>query len=73
MMASFYVTVIIRKGLGPEFMTRNLEVGFDDLDDDISDSQLRQMVASEINTMFRRTDDFPLYGKNWRIVHIERL
>lgn len=73
MMASFYVTVMIRKGLGPEFVTRNLEVGFDDLEEDVSDGQLRQMAIAEVDSMLRKSIDYPHYGKNWRITYIERL
>jgi hypothetical protein len=68
MMAQLVVEVQIRKGLGPEMMTKNFDVGFDDLPEETTWSEIKDMARREVESQLMRSEDFPVYGKNWTIV-----
>ncbi len=66
----YEVEVEIRKGLGPDLAHRTVSVGLDDIEPGTSEDEIRSMVESEVDDQLRRSEDYPLYGKTWRIVNI---
>ena len=64
--------VKIRKGLGgDESFIKPVFVGLDDLPDELSDSEIKNLIGREVDSQLSRSDDYPLYGKNWEIVDYE--
>lgn len=68
MMVQIEVEVMIRKGLGPEHINRNFSVGFDDLPEETTNYEIEQMAKAEVEQQLRNTEDYPIYGKNWKII-----
>lgn len=68
MMRQLEVEVIIRKGLGPEYITKNFPYGFDDLPEDTTDFEIKEMAKYQVETYLRNTEDYRAYGKNWEII-----
>jgi hypothetical protein len=62
---NYVVHFSIRKGMGPEFMPRTVFVGLDDIPNEASDAEIKEMVIADAETQLMQTDDFPVYGKNW--------
>lgn len=59
------VEFTIRKGLGPDTFIKVITVGLDDLDPEISDTEVRSMAIWEAERELYRSEDYHLYGKNW--------
>ena len=70
MFVQFQVEVEIRKGLSEEMITKTFPVSFDDLPNDTSDYEARQMAINEVNTMLYRSEDYRVYGKNWIVTEV---
>lgn len=68
MMAILEVEVRIRKGFGPDYKIKNIPIGFDDLPDDTSNEEIKDMAKMEVDSLLRSSEDYPLYGKNWEII-----
>jgi hypothetical protein len=47
MMRVFNVLFSIRKGLGPDWFDKNIPVGLDDLPEELSENEIRQMARAE--------------------------
>jgi hypothetical protein len=62
---NYAVHFSIRKGLGPEFMPRTVFVGLDDIPQDVSDAEVKDMVLRDAESQLMNTEDYPVYGKNW--------
>lgn len=71
-MHEFIVEVSIRKGLGPEWVTKNFPVGFDDVDPGVPEYHLKQMAIREVESKLYNSEDYPYYGKNWSIIEVHR-
>lgn len=65
MLRVFNVLFSIRKGLGPEWLDKYIVVAFDDLPEDTSEWDVRQMARNEAELRLYNSDDYPVYGKNW--------
>jgi hypothetical protein len=72
MEAHFAVHFMIRKGLGPEYKEKVIEVGLDDIEPDTSDAELKSMAKLEAESYLSKSEDYPLYGKNWYVGEILR-
>jgi hypothetical protein len=70
-MKEFVVIVSIRKGLGPEWIEKHFPVAFDDIDDDVSEYELKQWASWEVEKILHNSEDFAVYGKNWVIEEVE--
>lgn len=70
MMAEFNVEVLIRKGLGPEWVHKNFPVGFDDVPEYLTKYDLRQMAKREVESKLYNSEDYRSYGKNWKIIEV---
>lgn len=69
-MAEFNVEVLIRKGLGPDWIRKNFPVGFDDVPEDLTESDLRQMAIRDVESKLYNSEDYKDYGKNWKIIEV---
>jgi hypothetical protein len=63
----------VRKGLGPEWESKTIFVGLDDIDHEMSEAEIRQLARSEAETQLFNTDDYLIYGKNWIYKDIEEI
>lgn len=73
MLTELIVSVSIRKGLGPEWFTKNFSVGFDDLPEETTSYEVRQMAIREVEEKLYGSEDYPRYGKNWVIQDVESI
>ena len=64
-MREFAVHFLIRKGLGPDWISKTIFVGLDDIDHEMSEADIRQWARSEAESILYKSDDYPVYGKNW--------
>lgn len=69
---NYAVHFLIRKGLGPAFVLRTVFVHLDDVPDDLSDWEIKDLVRGDAEEQLCRTADYPVYGKNWRYADMER-
>lgn len=69
-MRTFEVLFSIRKGLGPDWFDKNISVGFDDLPNDLTKYELREMAKIEAESFLYKSEDYFLYGKNWVLKEI---
>ena len=67
MMRCFTVEFEIRKGLGPATSVKNVAVGLDDLEPELSVSEIREYAAAQAEAELCRSADYPLYGKTWTL------
>ena len=70
MLAVLNVEVCIVKGLGPDTFNKVFEVAFHDIEPGTSDYDIKQMAQKEVETKLYKSEDYPLYGKNWEVVGI---
>jgi hypothetical protein len=64
--------VKVRKGLsGEESFLKPVFVGLDDLPNELSEPEIKDLIAREVDSQMMRSEDFRLYGKNWEVVDIE--
>ena len=70
MMYNFNVEVSIRKGLGPEWVSKFFDVGFDDVDNDVPIEEVKKWARNEVESQLRDSEDYRLYGENWVIVGV---
>jgi hypothetical protein len=70
MMYQYEVEVSIRKGLGPEWVNKNFPVVFDDVEEGVSELEVKEWAKREVNSLLYNSDDYRHYGKNWIIVDI---
>ena len=61
----------IRKGLGPEYISRTYTLGFDDLPEEAGRREIIDMARQEFLRVCRSSIDYQLYGENWIIDEIE--
>lgn len=69
-MKEFVVLFKIVKGLGPENFEKAITVGFDDIDPETSEAELRQWAIREAEGQLYNSDDFRVYGKNWTLIEV---
>jgi hypothetical protein len=72
-MRHFIVQYEIRKGLGPEWVSKTHESTFDDIDPETPEFDLKRMAVYELETRLRASEDYPLYGKNWNIAEVNEV
>ena len=70
-MRTFAVHFQIRKGLGPDMMPKTIFVGLDDLDPEENELTIRKMAIDDAESQLYKTDDYPVYGKNWVFTDIQ--
>lgn len=73
MEAYFAVHFILRKGMGPEHVPHLVNVGLDDIDPGTTEEEIREMVLLDAESQLRKTEDYPVYGKNWIYKDMERI
>jgi hypothetical protein len=73
MMVEYAVHVSIMKGLGPEMMDKIIYIGFDDIDAEVGDDELRRMARTDAERSLYHSEDYKHYGKNWIITEIEKV
>ena len=61
------VSVLIRKGLGPDMVERVFTQGYDDIDDEVTEEELKKWAVSDTEQELYSNEDYLLYGKNWII------
>lgn len=66
----FNVEVELRKGLGPETVTKNIEQFYDDVPEDVPEEEVRQWAINDTNDFMYKSEDYPLYGKNWQVIEV---
>ena len=64
-MRSFTVEFSMRRGRGPDTSIKNVFVGLDDLEPEMSEEAIREYAVAEAEAELRRSEDFPLYGVTW--------
>jgi hypothetical protein len=64
-MRVFNVHFLIRKGLGPDYMPKVLNVALDDLPEDLTEWEIRDMAKNKAEEYLYNNEDFKHYGKNW--------
>lgn len=69
-MTVFNIEFSIRKGLGPDWFDKNISVGLDDLPEDLTDKEIENMAINEAESYLYKSEDYPLYGKNWFIKEV---
>lgn len=69
-MRSFALEFEIRKGFGPGWARKTVFVGLDDLEPEMSEGEIRELAVQDAEEQLSRPSDYPLYGKNWRLVEI---
>lgn len=69
-MKEFNILFSIRKGLWPDRFDKNIPVGLDDLPDDLSEPEIRQMAINQAEKQLYNSEDYIVYGKNWVIKQI---
>jgi len=72
MTVEFAVHFLIQKGLGPEMVPKTIFIGFDDIDAELSDAELKAMAKADAERSLYHSDDYRVYGKNWVYKDIER-
>ena len=71
MTREFAVIVLIYKGLSrTESFQKTIFVGLDDLPADMSDNEIKDYAVRDAEEQLRKSEDFPLYGKNWEIIEV---
>lgn len=71
MTQEFVVNVLIYKGLSrTDSFPKTICVGLDDLPAELSENEIREYAVRDAEEQLRRTEDFPLYGKNWEIIQV---
>lgn len=68
MIVALEVEVKIRKGLGPETITRHYPVGYDDIPEETTKQEIEDMAKKDVEEYLSGTEDYPKYGKNWEII-----
>lgn len=69
MFVEIEVEVIIRKGLGPDHFRTCISVGLDDLPEETTRDEIKKMAKAEVDQKLMNTEDYPVYGHNWEILH----
>lgn len=69
MFVQLEVEVKIVKGLGPETLNKNFSVAYDDLPEEISEHEIKQMAKREVEGRLYNSIDYKDYGKNWEIIN----
>jgi len=64
------VTVKIRKGLGPETLTKIFVIILDADPDKITARELIARAKAEMDSLLRKSEDYKHYGKNWEILGV---
>ena len=63
----FNVAVSIRKGCGPEWITKNFTQAYDDVPEDVTEDEVKKWAIADTEKLLYNSEDFPLYGKNWTV------
>ena len=73
MLYTLNVSVSICKGLGPDMVERVFTQGYDDVDEEVTEEELKKWAVSDTEKELCSSEDYPLYGENWIIeeVHFE--
>ncbi|MEM1323647.1 MAG: hypothetical protein AAGG75_25525 [Bacteroidota bacterium] len=66
----FNVEVEIRKGLGPEWVTKNFIQAYDDVPEEVPESEVKKWAVADTEKALYNSEDYPWYGKNWIIVDV---
>jgi hypothetical protein len=62
---TFAVEFQMRKGLGAGTIPKTVFVGLDDLDPDMSETEIEGCVIRDAEEQLYKSEDFALYGKTW--------
>lgn len=68
MFVQLEVEVKIQKGLGPETITKNFGVAYDDLPEETTKDEIKSMAKREVDSRLYNSIDYKDYGKNWEII-----
>lgn len=63
----FNVEVELRKGLGPEWVTRSFAQAYDDVPDEVTEDEVKKWAVADTERQLYNSEDYQLYGKNWII------
>jgi hypothetical protein len=72
-MYEYAVHFEIRKGLGPDYFPKTIFIGLDDIDPDLSNSEIKALAKNEAEQQLKQTEDYLQYGKNWVYKTMERI
>lgn len=72
-MHEFVITFVVRKGLGPDTSLKTICVGLDDVPEELSFEDIKQMAIADAEHQLRQLPDYQLYRENWTFHDIERV
>ena len=69
-MYQFTVEVSIRKGLGPDWITKNFSQAYDDVPEEVTEEEVKSWAINDTEAELYRSEDYKLYGKNWIVQEV---
>lgn len=69
----YVVTFSVRKGLGPEYFDKSYTVGLDDIEPEMSETEIETWARYEAESHFYNGEDYMKYGKYWQFKNIQRI
>lgn len=67
----FNVTFSVRQGFSHNWVDKTIGIILDDLPCDMTETQMREQAVKDAETTMLLSDDYKIYGRNWKFKTVE--